>query len=161
MTTTLTDAISELIDPILLSEGVELVTVDYLRESRGWVLRVYVDTPEGVTIDHCARLSRQLGDLLDVKDIVPHPYTLEVSSPGLNRILKKEKDFITYCGETITVKTSEPVCQRRHFQGTLTGCREGSITMSVDGHPVTIPLSRIAKAHINYQFPERKRNRQK
>ena len=161
MTVTLTDALWELIEPVISSEGMELVTIDYVRESRGWVLRLYVDTAAGVTIDHCARLSRQLSDILDVKDIVPHPYILEVSSPGLNRILKKEHDFITYRGETITVKTSEPVEQRKKFHGKLLDCREGTITLHADNHEVSIPLSLITKAQIKYQFPDHKRNKER
>ena len=161
MTTTLTDALWELIEPIVSSEGMELVNIDYVRESRGWVLRLYVDTAEGVTIDHCARLSRQLGDVLDVKDIVPHPYILEVSSPGLNRILKREKDFITYRGETITVKTSQPVEKRKKFHGKLLDCSEGTITLHADNHEVSIPLSLITKAQLKYQFPDHKRNKER
>ena len=161
MTTTLTDALWELIEPIVSSEGMGLVNIDYVRESRGWILRLYVDTAEGITIDHCARLSPQLGDVLDVKDIVPHPYILEVSSPGLNRILKEEKDFITYRGETITVKTSQPVGQRKNFQGVLLECKEGSITLNTDNHEVSIPLALITKAQIKYRFPDHKRNKQK
>jgi len=159
MTGTFTDALWELIEPIIVSEGLELVTIDYVRESHGWVLRLYVDTEEGVTIDHCARLSRQLSDILDVKDIVPHPYILEVSSPGLNRILKKEKDFIAYRGETITVKTSAPVEERKNFKGTLLDCTEGTITVDVDNHHVAIPLSLISKARLKYQFPDHTRKK--
>ena len=161
MTTTLIDALWELIEPIVSSEGMELVNIDYVRESRGWVLRLYVDTAGGVTIDHCARLSRQLGDVLDVKDIVPHPYILEVSSPGLNRILKREKDFITYRGETITVKTSEPVEQRKNFKGKLLDCKEGTITVDTGNQEVAIPLSLITKAQLKYQFPDHKRKKQR
>ena len=161
MTVTLTDALWELIEPVISSEGMELVTIDYVRESRGWVLRLYVDTAAGVTIDHCARLSRQLSDILDVKDIVPHPYILEVSSPGLNRILKKEQDFITYCGETITVKTSEPVEQRKNFKGKLLDCKEGTITVDADNQEVAIPLSLITKAQLKYQFPDHKTKKQR
>ena len=159
MTTTLTDALWDIIEPIVSSEGMELVAIDYVRESHGWVLRLYVDTPSGVTIDHCARLSRQLGDVLDVKDIVPHAYTLEVSSPGLNRILKKEKDFLTYRGEVITVKTSEPVEQRKKFQGKLLECTEGTIILKADNREVRIPLSLIVKAQIKYEFPDHKQNK--
>jgi len=161
MTVTLTDALWELIEPVISSEGMELVTLDYVRESRGWVLRLYVDTEAGVTIDRCAQLSRQLGDLLDVKDIVPHPYILEVSSPGLNRILKKEKDFITYRGQMITVKTSEPVEERKNFKGKLLDCREGTITVDADNRQVTIPLSLITKAQLKYQFPDHTRKKQR
>jgi ribosome maturation factor RimP len=161
MTVTLTDALWELIEPVISSEGMELVTLDYVRESRGWVLRLYVDTEAGVTIDRCAQLSRQLGDLLDVKDIVPHRYILEVSSPGLNRILKKEKDFITYRGQMITVKTSEPVEERKNFKGKLLDCREGTITVDADNRQVTIPLSLITKAQLKYQFPDHTRKKQR
>lgn len=161
MAATLTDSLSEIIEPIVASEGMELVSIDYARESRGWVLRLYVDTAGGVTIDQCARLSRQLGDVLDVKDIVSHPYTLEVSSPGLNRMLKREKDFIAYRGKTITVKTAEPFEQRRNFEGTLLTYSEGAITMDVDNREVTIPLSHITKAQVKYQFPDRKKNKQR
>jgi len=161
MTVTLTDALWEFIEPVIASEGMELVTIDYVRESRGWVLRLYVDTEAGVTIDRCAQLSRQLGDILDVKDIVPHPYILEVSSPGLNRILKKEKDFITYRGQMITVKTSEPVEERKNFKGKLLDCREGTITVDADNRQVTIPLSLITKAQLKYQFPDHTRKKQR
>ena len=161
MTVTLTEALWELIEPVIAYEGMELVTIDYLRESRGWVLRLYVDTEGGVTIDRCAQLSRQLSDILDVKDIVPHPYILEVSSPGLNRILKKEKDFITYRGEMITVKTSEPVEQRKNFKGKLLDCKEGTITVDTDNHEVAIPLSLITKAQLKYQFPDHTRKKQR
>jgi len=129
MTTILTDALWEVIEPIVASEEMELVNIDYVRESRGWILRLYVDTPEGVTIDHCARLSRQLGDVLDVKDIVPHPYILEVSSPGLNRILRKEKDpiyvtrYCKYCGKLLEERkyTGYCVCPKCKIRFTFDG----------------------------------------
>src|SRR4030043_1474870 len=97
--------VMKIIDPILLDEGMECVDVDYRREARGWVLRLYIDKEGGVTLDDCTRVSHEVGRSLDVEDVILNPYTLEVSSPGLNRPLKDEKDFIKYCNRLIKVKT--------------------------------------------------------
>jgi len=161
MFTTLIESIREITEPIISSQGLELVDIEFMSESRGWILRFYVDTEGGVTINHCSRLSEQLGDLIEVKDIIPHSYTLEVSSPGLNRVLKKEKDFLNHIGETVKVKTSQPIDQKKHFQGKLVGCREGKIIVSIDDQAFLIPLALVIKANISYQFPEphRKKSR--
>ena len=159
MTKTLTESIRELIEPIVLSEGMELIDIEYRQETRGWVLRFYIDKEGGITLNHCSHLSEQIGDLLEVKDLIPHSYILEVSSPGLDRPLKKEKDFITYVGETIKVKTVQPIDQRRNFQGKLLGYKEGNVMMSLDNQEILIPISLIAKAHIQYQFPNPKKKK--
>ena len=161
MTKTLIEAIIELTEPIISSEGLELIDVEYQKESRGWVLRFYVDTEGGVTINHCSRLSQQIGDALEVKDIIPHGYVLEVSSPGLNRILKREKDFIGSIGKTIKVKTWEPIEERKNFQGTLLDCAKEQVTLQVDNQDVVIPLSLISKAHSIYHFPDLPGKKQK
>ena len=159
MTKTLTESIRELIEPIVLSEGMELIDIEYRQETRGWVLRFYIDKEGGITLNHCSHLSEQIGDLLEVKDLIPHSFILEVSSPGLDRPLKKEKDFITYVGETIKVKTVQPIDQRRNFQGKLLGYKEGNVMMSLDNQEILIPISLIAKAHIKYQFPNPKKKK--
>jgi len=156
MTKTLIESIRELVEPLILSEGIELVDIEYHQESRGWVLRIYIDSEGGVTLSHCSSLSEQIGDLLEVKDIIPHSYTLEVSSPGLNRTLKIEKDFIAYAGETIKVKTSKPIDQRRNFKGKLLGYREGKVMLSSDNQELFIPIALISKANIQYKFPDPK-----
>ena len=161
MTKNLIDAITELAEPIISSEGLELIDVEYQKESRGWVLRFYVDTEGGVTINHCSRLSQQIGDILEVKDIIPHGYVLEVSSPGLNRILKREKDFFGSIGKTIKVKTSQPIEQRKNFQGTLLDCKQEKVTLEIDNQDVIIPLSLISKAHSVYHFPDSSGKKQK
>ena len=161
MTKSLIEAITELTEPVISSEGLELIDIEYQKESRGWMLRFYVDTEGGVTIDHCSRLSRQIGDLLEVKDIIPHGYTLEVSSPGLNRILKREKDFIGSVGKIIKVKTCEPIEERKNFQGTLLSFESGNVTLHIDNQDVVIPLSLISKAHSIYQFPSSPAKKQK
>jgi len=149
----LIETMEELTKPIITSEGLELIDVEYQKESRGWILRFYVDTPGGVTINHCSSLSRQIGDILEVKDIIPHGYILEISSPGLNRRLKREKDFISSIGKIIKVKTFEPIEQRKNFQGTLLSCEHGNIILKTDNQDAVIPLSLISKAHSIYQFP--------
>lgn len=159
MTKPLLELIEELIEPIITSEGMELIDIEYRRESRGWVIRFYIDKEGELTLTHCSHLSKEIGDLLEVKDLIPHNYILEVSSPGLNRPLKKENDFITYVGETIKVKTFKPIDQRKRFQGTLLGYKEGKVMLSSDNQEVHIPFPLIAKANIQYQFPDPKKKK--
>jgi ribosome maturation factor RimP len=154
MVTSLIESIRELTEPVILSQGLELVDIEFFSEPRGWVLRFYIDKEGGVTLEHCRRLSEQLGDVIDIKEIIPHRYILEVSSPGLNRVLKKEKDFLRYRGEIIKVKVAEPIDGRKHFQGTLVGCKEGNIVVDIDAQQYLIPIALISKANISYQFPE-------
>jgi ribosome maturation factor RimP len=93
------DRVFELIEPLLYDMGYELLEVEYLSNYGRWVLRLYIDKENGVTIDDCADVSRELGDIIDIKEIIDHEYVLEVSSPGLNRPLRREKDFYKGCGQ--------------------------------------------------------------
>ena len=97
---------SRLADPILSSEGFELVEIEFRREARGWVLRLYVDKEGGITLDDCAQISQEIGRNLDVEDFIMTPYILEVSSPGLTRSLKTEKDFMKYRDRLVKVTTN-------------------------------------------------------
>ena len=144
--------ISHLAETILDSEGMELVDVTFRREAQGWVLRVLIDKPGGVVIDDCSFISHQLSDLLDVKDILHYPYHLEVSSPGINRPLKREADFRRFTGERIVLKTAVLINDRKTFKGKLTGYLEGMVYMDVDGSPVAIPYNAIEKANLEYRF---------
>ena len=139
-----------ILEPFLEAEGFSLVDVDYTWEQGGWVLKVFIDKKGGeVMLDDCARVSREFGQLLDVEDIIPVSYRLEVSSPGLDRPLKKEEDFIKYSGKRVRIKTKELISGRRNFKGDLLGCAEGAITVQVEGSGVfTIPLSSILKANL-------------
>ena len=101
--------VQAIVNPILLSEGLELVEIQYRREARGWVLRLFIDKEGGVTLDDCTRISQEIGRNLDVEDFILTPYILEVSSPGLTRPLKEEKDFIKYCNHLVKVKTLNPI----------------------------------------------------
>lgn len=138
-----------ILGPLLEGEGFSLVDIEYTRERSGWVLRVLIDRKEGITLDDCARVSREFGQLLDVEDIIPTSYRLEVSSPGLDRPLKKEEDFVKYSGRRVRIKTKDQVSGRRNFKGALLDCTEGKIMVKVDGSEVfTIPLSSILKANL-------------
>jgi ribosome maturation factor RimP len=142
------DRVRGIADPILLSEGMELVEIEYRREPRGWVLRLYIDKEEGITVDDCSRISREIERSLDVGDFILTPYTLEVSSPGLTRPLRNEKDFLKYRHRLIKVKTLEPVENRKKFKGKLLGISEHRIEIEVEDGVFEIPLSNVAKANL-------------
>ena len=142
------DRVRAIADPILSSEGMELVDVEYRRERQGWVLRLYIDKEGGVTLDDCTHISQEVGRSLDVEDFISTPYTLEVSSPGLARPLKKEKDFMKYSNHMIKVKTIDPIENRRQFKGKLLGITENRIEIATDGGLFQIPLSNVAKANL-------------
>ena len=142
--------ISRLAEDLLRHEQMELVDVQYRRESPGWVLRVLIDKPGAVTIDDCSTISRELSDLLDVKDLIHHPYTLEVSSPGIRRPLKKETDYLRHLGESVTIKTSCMIYNRKTFRGKLIDYRQDTAIMEVEGRQYTIPCGVIEKAHLDF-----------
>ena len=137
-----------LADPILSSAGMDLVEVQYRREARGWVLRLIIDKEGGVTLDDCTLVSREMGRTLDVEDLISTPYTLEVSSPGLNRPLKTERDYLKYRDHLIRVKTLCPVENRREFKGKLLGIANNLIQIQIDEGVYQIPLANVAKANL-------------
>lgn len=136
--------------PLLTELGLELVDVEFRREASGWILRLYLDKPSGVTLGDCQRASEELSDLLDVENFIDHPYTLEVSSPGLNRPLRRELDFLRFVGQRARVTTSQAVAGQRRFFGVLKGYEEGRILLErEDGTIVLIPYMLIAKARLD------------
>ena len=145
--------VESILEPLLDAEGISLVDVEYTREQGGWILRVFIDKDGNVTLDDCARVSREFGQLLDVEDIIPTSYHLEVSSPGLDRPLKKEEDFIKYSGRRVRIKTKEQVSGRRNFKGALLGCTEGQVMVKVEGSEIfAIPFSAILKANLEIEL---------
>ncbi len=143
------DRVGQLAGPLLLSEGIELVEVQFRREARGWVLRLYVDREGGVTLEDCAQISQEIGRNLDVEDFILTPYILEISSPGLTRSLRTQKDFMKYRDQSVKVTTLHPIENRRHFKGRLRGIEENRIRIEMDGGEVIqISLSDIAKANL-------------
>ena len=146
------DRVHAIADPILFNEGIELVDIEYRRETKGWVLRLYMDKEEGVTLDDCTRVSQEVGRSLDVEDFIQTPYNLEVSSPGLTRPLKTEKDFMKYRDHLIQVKTVDPVVNRRRFKGRLLGISGNQIEIQSDEGVFQIPFSNVAKANLEIDW---------
>lgn len=140
--------VERLAEPVAASAGLEIVVVQYRREAHGWVLRVMLDHPDGVSVDDCARFSRELSDLLDVEDPVPSAYNLEVSSPGLDRPLVKPRDFVRFTGSAINLTTNLSVSGRRNFQGTLRGMDGERVLLDVDGRTLALEWSWIKKANL-------------
>jgi ribosome maturation factor RimP len=147
-----TKRVIDLVEGILDEMGFELVDVAYLPEHGRWVLRLYIDKEGGVTIGDCALVSREMGDLIDVKDIIEHEYILEVSSPGLNRPLRKETDIIRVIGKKIKVRTAIPVKGRRNFSGFLKDYRDGTLYLELDDNLVALSWPDVEKANLIYEF---------
>ena len=142
------ERVRQLADPILIAEGLELVEIEFRREARGWVLRLYVDKEGGITVDDCAWVSQEIGRSLDVEEIISTPYTLEVSSPGLTRFLKQEKDFVKYRDRWVKLTTNEPIGNQRQFRGRLRGLEGNEIRIEVNGEILRIPLATLLKARL-------------
>ncbi len=142
----------DLVRPILVRNGMELVDVNFLLEAGHWVLRVFIDKPGGVNLEDCAFISHQIEDLIEVEDVIPQRYFLEVSSPGLDRVLKKESDFQRFGGEKARVKTREALAGgRRNFTGRIVRCEQGVLELEdMDGERFVFPLDRIEKARLDY-----------
>lgn len=150
-------AAAGLIEPVLAANGMELVDIEYRRESPGWVLRLFIDQPNGITVDDCAKVSRVLGDLLDVADVIQTAYDLEVSSPGLNRPLRKPEHYRAQVGNIVEVRTTEPLGNRRKFKGVLVDSGEDWIRLNCDGQEFEIALNGIERARLRYfETQERK-----
>jgi ribosome maturation factor RimP len=134
--------------PHLAESGYELVEIEVGQHGGRGLLRVYVDRAGGVTIDDCVAVSQLLGPILDAKDIIDGSYTLEVSSPGFERPVRKAEDFERFAGETIAVKTNMAVNGRRKFKGTLKGIAEGDVAVECDGIVHRIALTNVLKANL-------------
>ena len=158
--TGMTEQIEKLVQPLLDDLNFELVDLEYKREPRGWLLRFYLDKPGGITLDDCADASREISSLLDVEDCLPHAYTLEVSSPGIERPLKKPADFERFAGSTAKIKTLDSIAPdggkpRKPFVGQLDGFADGAIKLTLDnkaGTAITIPLEQVEKANLVFEF---------
>jgi len=143
--------VKDLAEPLCEAEGMELVHLEFQRETSGRTLRVYIDRPDGVKMDDCVAISRQLGDLLDVSLTIEEAYNLEVSSPGVDRPLTKLADFERFQGKQAKVKLARAIEGRKNFQGVVVGTEQAMITLRVDEQPIVIDFNDIAKAQlINY-----------
>ena len=143
--------LEELILPLLESQGAELVELQYARPRRGRaILRLFVDRPGGgITLEEITRISRIVSGLLDVHDVIPSSFTLEVSSPGLTRALKKPEDYQRYAGRLVRVTTRAPWEGRQVHSGILQGLEDGQVSLKEGESVVSIPLSEIARARLD------------
>jgi ribosome maturation factor RimP len=153
------DRVRRVVEPVLARDGYELVEVEWIRQSGRWTLRLFIDRAEGVGIEDCQLVSRTVEPILDVEDFIEPTYDLEVSSPGLDRPLRKPADFDRYAGQRARVKAYGPVAGtapgspgRKHWSGVLRGFRDGAVEIEVDGALHRIPHEQIAKAHLEYDF---------
>jgi ribosome maturation factor RimP len=150
--TQISKQVEEISESLVVSEGMELVDLEYRREGPRWMLRLFIDKEGGVTVDDCARISRELGDLLDVKDLIPQAYVLEVSSPGLNRRIRKKKDFSRFAGQKVQLLLVSPKDGRRKIVGDLVGVEGEEVVVIGSEGRFSVALENIAKANLIYEF---------
>lgn len=148
--------IIELAEPVIEFEQMELVDVECLKMKTRWIIKIYMDKEGGVTLDDCAEISNQVGDLLDVHNIPPGPYNLEVSSPGLDRPLSRDKDFIKYRGSKVKVKVNKVIHGKRNFHGTLIDFlqEDGKRILIVDegGKLYYIPRENVLRVNLKHEL---------
>ena len=138
--------------PVLEELGLELVEVQYRREQSGWVLRLIIDKQGGVSLEDCAAASREISQLLDIEDFIEQAYSLEVSSPGLDRPLKSLADFQRFTGRKARVKTFEPVGGEHVLTGRIQRTDGETIVLEIGRREVEIPFAQVSKARLEVEF---------
>ena len=139
--------------PVMEENHFELVDVEYVKEAGTWYLRAYIDKEGGFTVDDCEMVSRRLGDWLDKEDFIDESYILEVSSPGLGRPLKKEKDYIRSMGKEVEIRTYRAINREKEFYGILSAYDENTVTIKTeDGTEMTFEKSDIALIRLAFDF---------
>jgi ribosome maturation factor RimP len=150
--------LTEIAEQIVAPLGIGLVDLEYKREGRDMVVRLFLEKEGGITLDDCSGVSRELSDILDVEDFLPENYTLEVSSPGICRPLKKAADYDRFQGHLVKIKTFEALAdeagnKRKTFLGKLTGIEGGVVGIDLqEGPHALIPLEKVAKANLEFEF---------
>ena len=143
----------ELLEPIVTGFGFELVDVEYVKEAGTWYLRAYIDKPGGITVDDCEAVSRKFSDVLDEKDYIEDTYIFEVSSPGLGRPLKKEKDYIRSIGKDVEIRTYRAINRSKEFTGALKAYTDDTVTIETgDGEEMTFQKKEIALIRLAFDF---------
>jgi len=152
------ERITQIAEQILLPLGMSLVDLEYKREGRDMVVRLFIEKEAGVTLDDCSAVSRELSDQLDVEDLISGHFTLEVSSPGVCRPLKKLADYQRFTGSLVKVRTFELLAdeagnKRKTFLGELLGVEDGVLRIALkEGQLASIPLDKVAKANLEFEF---------
>lgn len=138
--------------PVVAGFGFELVDVEYVKEAGTWYLRAYIDKPGGITVDDCEIVNRALGDLLDREDFIEDSYILEVSSPGLGRPLKKEKDFVRSQGKEVEIRTYRMVERQKEFRGILKAWDKETVTIETEEGEQVFSRDNIALIRLAFDF---------
>ena len=145
-------AVTKLLEPVFREGSIELVDVEYEKTGKIWTLRVFIDKNQGVTVGDCQKLSREIEDLIEVHELISVPYVLEVSSPGLDRLLKKERDFLRNKGKRIQIKTFLPINNKKQFSGTIKNFMNETLFLEDTSGIVEIKLGKIAQAKLIIEF---------
>lgn len=146
------ERIQNLAEGVAARHGYEVVDVEYTKEKGRWFVRIFIDKPLGITLNDCEQMSRDLSDELDENDFIPHAYILEVSSPGLERPLKRPEDYRRFEGRLIEVKCYAPVGGLRKLRGRLAGSDQEGITIEADGEILRVAWPNIAKASLAVEW---------
>ena len=142
------DQIEQLIEKPIETLGYELVGVEYIKNGHETVVRIYIDSQQGISIEDCERVSHQVSGILEVEEPLTSAYNLEVSSPGFDRPLFKERDFVRFVESEAKISMKLPVQGRRNFKGTLQGVSDGNVLIEVDGEIYELPLTKLSKARL-------------
>lgn len=142
------DQIEQLINVPIETLGYELVGVEYIKNDHETVMRVYIDSEQGISIEDCERVSHQMSGILEVEQPITSSYNLEVSSPGFDRPLFKERDFVRFVDSEVKIAMKLPIQGRRNFRGVLQGVRGGNVLIEVDGEIYELPLTKLSKARL-------------
>ncbi len=146
------DIVHKLAEPITEEMDFELIDVEFVKEGAGWYLRLYIDKEGGVDLDDCQAVSNKVSDLLDKEDPIPQSYFLEVSSPGIERILKTDEDFIKYRGSEVKIRTYNSLHGKKEFIGTLGSVQEDVLLLSEkDGSEIKIPRTQISQVRLSWE----------
>lgn len=138
----------KLLEPVVNAMDYELLGIEFHAHGGSGLMRVYIDAPDGIGLEDCERVSRQVSSVLDVEDPIPGHYTLEVSSPGLDRPLFTQAHFERFAGSKVKLQMDVPVNGRRKFAGVLVGMRDGQVVIREEAEEVTLPLERIKQARL-------------
>jgi len=144
--------IGTMVEPLIREKGLELVNIEYIKEGAHWYLRLYIDKDGGVDMDDCSAVSHAVSEMLDEKNPIPQTYMLEVSSPGLERPLKKEEDFVRFQGSLVMVHTTSQFQGYKKFSGNLVGLINDEIVLEYNNERVAIPRTLVKKTHLALDF---------
>ena len=150
--TSIYQSVADLIKPTLERNAIELVDVEYKKTGRVWVLRVFIDKNQGVTVYDCQELSREIEDLIEIHELIDDHYVLEVSSPGLDRPLKKDTDFLRNKGKRIQIKTYSPINNKKENVGTVIDFVNGTLFLEDKKNILKVSLTEIAQAKLIIKF---------